>query len=362
MHAHCTVVTAEGWPLVPQALAATAAERAIATQRLNIRYFASLSADATEEPAPSAADSRAASPPYVFSAAPTPSSRRLQSTGGVVVAAARPRRARARDVLAAAADLADLADARARRKLQAAAPANVSDAAILWMDVNGDARVDTRDALAFADLIKLVDSDAAAHCAWLQSVYYPSLAAPPHSIVRGNAFSDASITSAASPAWQALDPKLIYLRSNASDVLFPPGAACGAPLTAAQTVPQLARFDGSAPLTEAQFLTLVPEVDTADPSALYRAFLRPDEARDWRMFSVRRPQGDCATLWLRRNSSARVDCPGPPQQPQRLLPQPRQLDVGAWCRARAQEAHRWFALCCRTRCLETLRSWSASRP
>lgn len=177
--------------------------------------------------------------------------------------------------------------ARTRRLLQSAPAPAVATAATAfpWMDLNADAAVDTRDGLLFADVIKLVDSDPARHCTWLQSVYRPSSATVPHQVVRGNGFTDASFTAYTSPAWQAVDPKLIYLRSNVSDVMYP-GVDCVGTggLGAGEVVPQLARFDGSAPLTEAEFRAVVPGAGGAD---LFRAFMRPDEARDWRMFMVR---------------------------------------------------------------------------
>lgn len=174
-----------------------------------------------------------------------------------------------------------------RKLLQATTGAvGVSDAAFPWMDLNGDATVDTRDALLFADMIKLVDSDPSLHCTWLESVYLPSLAAAPHQVVRGNGLSDASFSDYMSAVWQALDPKLIYLRSNDSDVMHP-GVDCAAAGSGAlapnQFVPELQRFDGSAPLAEAEFRAVVPGAGGVD---LFRAFMRPDEARDWRMFMV----------------------------------------------------------------------------
>lgn len=185
----------------------------------------------------------------------------------------------------------------------------VSDTAFPWMDLNSDAAVNTQDALLFADLITLVDSDPGLHCTWLESVYHPSTATVPHQVIRGNGFTDASVAAHTSAAWQAVDPKLIYLRSNASDVMYPAGVDCVAAgsgvLQAGEVVPELRRFDGSAPLTEAEFRAVVPGAAEVD---LFRAFMRPDEARDWRMFMVR-----CLLLvWLKCacmcSGTARVQC------------------------------------------------------
>lgn len=175
-----------------------------------------------------------------------------------------------------------------RQLLQASSAAvTVSDTAFPWMDLNSDATVDTQDALLFADLITLVDSDPALHCTWLESVYHPSTATVPHQVIRGNGFTDASATAHTSTAWQAVDPKLIYLRSNASDVMYPAGVDCAAAgsavLQPGEVVPELRRFDGSVPLTEEEFQAVVPGAGGVD---LFRAFMRPDEARDWRMFMV----------------------------------------------------------------------------
>lgn len=311
-------------------LAATPAELQLTTKRLNIRYFASLTADATEGSTPTATYNRAASVPYLFSAA---SSRRLLSsdnlpdpfnptldfpatvtdvhgdqtiktqdslelvgTAGTFEQLAQTVRSAHEKKIQGMVYLEDLHDRledhRSRRNLLQSTSAtyvNTSDTEFLWMDLNNDNVVNIQDSLLFADMIKLVDSDPELHCTWLESVYSPSNATLPHSLVRGNSFTDASITGISSFGWQAVDPKLIYLRSNDSDVMYPDAASCIATGGggAALEVPQLARFDGTAPLNEREFLGIVPGSETSDPAGLFKAFLRPDEARDWRMYTVR---------------------------------------------------------------------------
>ena len=299
-----------------QVLAPTAAELQLDTKRLNIRYFSSLTADATEGSTPTTADGRAASPPYIFSAA---SSRRLLSSESANVSDQRlepltvdtpaipveptdtlkqfsptgmhiggPHMHHGVDAL----DLEDLynrlEDHRSNRKLLQDNFVNTSATEFLWMDLNSDAMVNIEDSLLFADIIKLVDSDPALYCAWLQSVYSPSTATQPHSLFRGNSFTDASITGISSFAWQAVDPKLIYLRSNVSDVMHPAGVTCSASGGGGGSiaVPVLARFDGTVPLNQQEFLEIVPGAETSDPAGLFKAFFRPDEARDWRMYTV----------------------------------------------------------------------------
>jgi hypothetical protein len=236
------------------------------TSRLNIRYFNSINQDAVEGTVPSVADSKAASVPYIFGAI---SRRRLLHSDVDYMQAGLSWTTRA-----------------GRSLLQS----NTTSDAFLWMDLNGDSLVDIKDSLLFADVIKLVDADESLHCKWLQSLYHPSSATTPYQLVRGNAFTDTSIVSNTSIEWQAVDPKLIYLRSNASEVMYN-GHVCsslpGTLLDADETVPALQRFDGTSVLTQADFQALVPASSTADPAGLFKAFMRPDEARDWRMYTVR---------------------------------------------------------------------------
>eukprot|EP00892_Ulva_mutabilis_P000131 jgi/Ulvmu1/10118/UM006_0069.1 len=316
-----------------EVLAATPAPLAFATNRLNIRYFTSAASDAVEVTAATPDELRAGSAPFATAAA---GSRRLLSAGAasmadetlraesaldapvdhlheqrhskhnstptgagditLVTSASHAHASDSTSCSRGACKLASNADLTAhvlqqrqqrslRKLLQASDPTvSISDTAFPWMDLNADAAVDTRDALLFADMIKLVDSTPALHCTWLESVYLPSAATTPHQVVRGNGFTDASFTALTSTAWQALDPKLIYLRSNVSDVMYP-GVDCATAgsgaLAADQRVPQLTRFDGTVPLTEPEFQAVVPGAAGVD---LFRAFMRPDEARDWRMF------------------------------------------------------------------------------
>lgn len=315
-----------------QVLAATTSELQLATQRLNIRYFTTLTTDATEGITPTAADERAASVRYVFDAA---SSRRSLSSSSVkdtqemhaeqnislepVQLLSSLSESLEKRVLAvegsacngltscSALDLSDLhqrlEDHKSQRKLlqtTSATYVNTSDTAFLWMDLNGDGIVNIQDSLLFADVIKLVDSDSTAHCTWIESVYFPSNASQPHSLVRGNSFTDASITGVGSSGWQAMDPKLIYLRSNDSDVMYLESTSCTATVSGtALSVPHLARFDGSTPLNQQEFLAIVPGAETSDPAGLFKAFLRPDEARDWRMYTVSSLCFLCFTISLR---------------------------------------------------------------
>jgi hypothetical protein len=318
-------------------LAATPTALQLQTKRINIRYFTSLTADATEGTPQSAADSLAASVPFLFTAASArqllssqdpsnaassshsshslgarawerwtaaerggsslthssePATHSLKATSKALADASWPGKEQQNSANLDLADLhARLEDYRAGRQLLQTTTAtivNTSDTAFLWMDLNGDNLVNIEDSLLFADVLKLADSDPTLHCTWLSSIYSPSTATQPHSLVRGNSFTDASITGVGSSGWQALDPKLIYLRSNASDVMFPESVTCVDPGSTGGTleVPQLARFDGTSPLTEKEFLGIVPRAETSDPAGLFKAFFRPDEARDWRMYSV----------------------------------------------------------------------------
>ena len=171
---------------VLQVLAATPSELQLETTRLNIRYFTSLTGDATEGSTPTATDNRAGSVPYLFSAGP---SRRLLSSelghpSDPDLFSPAPSKSLPQLPLAARSlryheiysheswDLEDLhhrlEDHRSRRQLLQTNFVNTSDTEVLWMDLNSDSVVNIEDSLLFADIIKLVDSDPALHCTWLQ--------------------------------------------------------------------------------------------------------------------------------------------------------------------------------------------------
>ena len=143
-----------------------------------------------------------------------------------------------------------------RKMLQTVTPA----ASFLWFDIQGDGEVTTTDSDTFFDVVMwsaswdyfnsgLVDRNEK-RCSLLESLYLPSQSTGENAF--DQTLDDDSFISTDSPTWQAVDPKLFYLRTGAPSELTPTAPCPSGLLSADQSVPQLSRFDDTVPPTQEQ--------------------------------------------------------------------------------------------------------------
>lgn len=145
--------------------------------------------------------------------------------------------------------------ARGRTLQQVAADPTSFD----WLDIQRDGLVDTMDSDIYFRLIESWSTAGSEpqkqqFCAWLDRLYNPSSADER----LDESFVDSSIVDIDSFAWQAVDPKVITLRTTDSVYLRhdSPTPCPDSALQSAQQLPLLARFDGTAPPTRQQFYYL----------------------------------------------------------------------------------------------------------
>lgn len=233
--------------------------------RAGIRY---IGVDGTERA--QATPSAAGSPPYII----LPSARRslLQQQSSLSTSTKSERTAAARRTIAQASAMP-----YSRKLLQSVATS--SD--LLWLDLNGDGAVTTADSDAFYCMRSTFPSARSGNdgnvCTLLDALYSPSTA--PASSLLDETLDDSSFVSTSSDTWQAVDPRLLYLRGD-EPFAFAAGAAC-ASLPASQSVPQLRRFDDTRPPTRREFDYLV-----ADTSEQYDELMRPSNP-DFFVYQVR---------------------------------------------------------------------------
>lgn len=227
-----------------------AATPRFATLRVGMRY---VGVDGTERDA--AAPSIAGSPPYLV----LPSARRSllaePSKTDYTRRVAKSRRL-AKSQRPAVAGCGS-ASKLSRKLLQSV----TTSSDLLWLDIQGDGAVTSSDSdtffcvqSAFPPAPSADDFDV---CALLDALYNPSTAAATSLI--DETLDDSSFVSTSSETWQAVDPRLLYLRGD-EPFAFADGAACPA-LLASQSVPQLSRFDGTRPPTRAEYEYLVTNTD-----------------------------------------------------------------------------------------------------
>jgi hypothetical protein len=149
--------------------------------------------------------------------------------------------------------------------------------ALPWFDLQGDGQADTIDSDAFFGIVVGVNWDpdttdrGAKVCALLKAMYSPSTSADD---IVDEALDDSSFVNKDSLTWQAVDPRLIYLRSSESSPFY---ASSPCPdLAADQVAPVLERFDGTQPPTLAQFAYLAAAKD-ADTDYMFNGLMRPSD-------------------------------------------------------------------------------------
>jgi hypothetical protein len=158
----------------------------------------------------------------------------------------------------------------------------------MWLDLQGDAVASNLDSQALYQIARLATTNEAGSCRWLDSIYHPSRYAGEALSLSGNRFNDSSFLSNASSSWQAIDPKLLYLRTNQSSLLRPGDQAFSslcvtkhnAALTDKQFVPLLTRPDGSLPLTRELLSNVLPV------GVNYDTIMQIDLVRDVKMYQV----------------------------------------------------------------------------
>jgi hypothetical protein len=134
----------------------------------------------------------------------------------------------------------------------------------VWLDLQGDGIANSVDSDAYMQVIQGWNQAGSAqhlqqYCNWLNSLYNPSRST---SLVLDETFTDTSIVSTSSNSWQAIDPKLIALRTTKSKFFRPQTSCSGTALVSAQQLPVLPRFDGTVPPSQSEFFYLTGQQRT----------------------------------------------------------------------------------------------------
>lgn len=132
----------------------------------------------------------------------------------------------------------------------------------MWLDLQGDGTANTVDSDTYMRVIQTWNRPGSAsehvqqYCTWLDALYNPSQQTD---LVLDETFNDTSIVSTSSNTWQAVDPKLIALRTTESKFFRPKASCPGTALVTAQQLPVLPRFDGTEPPSKSEFFYLTSQ-------------------------------------------------------------------------------------------------------